>query len=589
MNSDNFINSTNPFINAKSIFSAGLPGIGTQYIDFADSFTLVSSVDTVLYLYVSGAFCLWINDKIVDFSKTADTKNSCTVEKIDVSSYVKTGHNRLFITSVIPQAADTASSVTRVIFEIIQSGNSILASSKNTLSGISRTYKSGTNDVIFTNFNEGDDSYLKASEELGFEPDNFSVFAGPRRKLNAPRIGTLISCGLFDFGRNYRTTYDHPQSFYAENASLVPKKENEITDGKAFSSDTLGDISPLRSGRGLFAKYDFDAEIYGFPMLEIDLPHSAVVTISCGKVITMLLKEGKNRIIIPITRVSARFLTVFTEAASFRLNLAALIPIEFPLDESRFAHFSSNNFIDEVIFKSQVEDIRRRLSHYDNDAPCAPTELRLLNLCSYYALGEYDVPRLKIEQLLTNPPGDITNHDLTSIVISICEYALFSGDVAFLDQNAKFIQKAMDYKDSPLYETAVALVKTMAKFSENLSPVPETDVVSDCPHIDFGDPDYVLYDNSVKFLASGGDISQIMCALESYCAKKLLNGEKSVGSLVPMLIYCKFVLGITPTAPGFASFDTCPRYYKNRNLTGSIFTPAGTIGVEIKYRSYSVF
>ena len=343
------------------------------YIEFFDTFEY-SENNTRILISADSNYAIYLNGKFVNSGQYPDFPHYKVYDEIDITPYCVKGVNRLGIivwyygmSNMSYYPAEAA-----LRYEVCCGETLLAASSEDTLSRISRTYKNGRRKTITSQLGmtyhydlTQEDNWLQG-ELNGFEK---SQILGLERKLHLRPIkkfiignevpSTLIkqNCDthyLFDLGRE--------SAGYLSFCVNSPKdQEIEVCWGEHVLD---GKVRHARTG------------------LERDYT------------VNITLKKGENRYMNPFRRFGLRYLEVFTKYP-IEIEYMTVCPTDYPLE---IVGKAPKDALRKKIYDVSVRTLQLCMHDHYEDTPWREQALYAMDsrnqmLCGYYAFGEFTFPR----------------------------------------------------------------------------------------------------------------------------------------------------------------------------------------------------
>lgn len=384
------------------------------YIEFFASCECNHSQEAKMRISVDSDYSLYINGKLAASGQYQDYPWNRSFDEIDISEFLKDGINTFGF--VVWYVGDSnfmyCHGEPGLIYEIESDGQILLASDRNTLCRKSKRYVSGrkqwitpqlgygfcldmTKDFIGESFDS--DELVKSIEKPSM-PLPAHLRENKKLILN-DRVDTEIVC---------QGTY----SFVDAKGTDGAKMQRASLSFSPFSemSDEFCQVFSNPSGH-IFLIFDLKCETAGYLDFDIETDCECKAVIGWGEHLcdgrcrteieyrdfssVIHLKKGRNTFLQPLRRLGLRYLQLFIETNSVKINYFGIRPTNYPLN---VLPFSSGNLLWDNIYDVCINTLRLCMHEHYEDCPWREQSLYTLDsrnqmLCGYYAFKEYEFPR----------------------------------------------------------------------------------------------------------------------------------------------------------------------------------------------------
>lgn len=395
-----------------------------SYGAFKTELTCVKGDSVSVRISVASNYALYVNGFFADSGQYGDYPHYKIYDELDVSPYIVDGVNHIAIvvwycgvfSFVRPKE------LPGLIFEVLQNGEMIAASSKNTLCSRSRRYISGKNELITMqvglNFHldmADSDAWMTKISPNGFHP--CTEIDGPDKLIKRPikkltvedRIETaLVHCGGFTYMGDYKTIGEQMQ--YAALSFLYPYML--YRGGEYILPETC-------SAQGIYLIYDFHRENAGYLDFDVTVPNDCRMDIGWGEHLTdgrcrtaipvrdffagfvrnfsatVQLKKGRNVFMNPLKRLGGRYLQVFVHTQRIKVHYIGLRPTTYSV---KVNPYKGDNLLRKKIYEVSINTLRQCMHEHYEDCPWREQAFYTLDsrnqmLCGYYGFSEKVFPK----------------------------------------------------------------------------------------------------------------------------------------------------------------------------------------------------
>ncbi len=421
-------------------------------------------------------YAAYIGDSMVSNGQYADLPTYKSVNKADITSFVKKGEN---ILRVVAWHVGEDFSIGRtmpasVAFEILVDGKVVAQSDKNTRCRKAKGYISG--DRITPQLGMGFDYDFTANPA---EWENAEVvqtnFVEVQRPIKQIEVGELCIPKIVAQGV-YRYNGGDTSADKMQNAWLASKNFAEMTGKNRLTEDTLAKPISFKAkgGDGVYVIADMGKETCGHLAFTVTVDKPCKMLVGWGEHLTDLrirtkigvrnfafavsLQAGENVLDDYFLRFGCRYLCLFVKNESVTVSRLGIREVGYP-----FA-FPKKDFGDKLL--NAIYETGRRtlyLSAHEHYEDCPWREQALYGMDSrnqmlfgYGAFGEYDYPRANLmliaKSLQENGLIPLTAPaEMPITIISFTAYWLIAiGENAEVDYNEPFVKEILPYAEIAL-------------------------------------------------------------------------------------------------------------------------------------------
>ncbi len=421
-------------------------------------------------------YAAYIGDSMVSNGQYADLPTYKSVNKADITSFVKKGEN---ILRVVAWHVGEDFSICRtmpasVAFEILVDGKVIAQSNKNTRCRKAKGYIGG--DRITPQLGMGFDyDFTANTEDWENAVEVQTNFVEVERPIKQIEVGELCTPKIVAQGV-YRYNGGETSADKMQNAWLASKNFVEMTGKNRLTEDTLANPISFnaKGGDGVYVVADMGRETCGHLAFSVTVDKPCNMLVGWGEHLTDLrirtkigvrnfafavsLKAGENVFDDYLLRFGCRYLCIFVENESVTVERLGIREVGYPFN------FPKKDFGDR--FLNAIYETGRRtlyLSAHEHYEDCPWREQALYGMDSrnqmlfgYGAFGEYDYPRANL-MLIAKSLQDNGLIPLTApaempiTIISFTAYWLIAiGENAEVDYNEPFVKEILPYAERAL-------------------------------------------------------------------------------------------------------------------------------------------
>lgn len=454
------------------------------YADFAEEFTVADTARAAeLYITADTGYLVFINGRVLDGMQFADLPEYKVYDKYDVTGYIRAGENTLLVigysqgeSSFTYKAGEPG-----VMFEIRQGDSVLCFSSKDTKCRIDPYYKSGPVErlTMQESFSFRYSAAPHSTEEFG----PCAVLA-PYKKLYPRPVKMLSVKERCPAKISAQGVYFDPEQSGLEAGEHMKQSAlislSEVDMGFDMSKRALPSSSGITlssdKGDGIFIVVDLQKEQAGFLDFELELDEDAQIHIGFGEHLNSLrvrtsidgrqfaavykAVRGRNSFTHRFKRFAGRYIQMHIASHSVKVNYIGLLPTEYPLTDK--GGLRLNDRLHSKIYEVAKHTLQLCMHEHYEDCPWREQALyamdsRIEMLASYYAFGEFDMPRasLKLFSLSQRPNGQIElcapaespvyiPSFTLCYVIEAAEYLSYSSDTAFLSEIYPVLKKTVE-------------------------------------------------------------------------------------------------------------------------------------------------
>ena len=377
--------------NSKWIWTKG-EVINDMYGEFADKFDYCGG-KAALKISADSNYAVFVNGKIADSGQYADYPYHKIYDELDITSLCKEGENNIsfvvwYYGKNVPWMV-YFSGEAALKYELSIGGSLVVFSDENTLSRVSKAYKSGYNKMLTGSI--GCSFLYDMTKEDGW-----------------------MSGDLRDFDKSVIVNQDLP---------LYPRPNKKYLMGEKIKTS---EIESDEKERWLL---DLGAESVGYIAIDVESEEEQTLTIAYGEHLTnnkvmryngkqdytveVVLKKGRNVYENYFRRLGGRYLEVFAEKP-IKINYITLIPTDYPTVKKPF---KASTPLRQRIYDVCVRTLEACMHEHYEDTPWREQALYTLDsrnqmLFGYYAFDNLEFPR--------------SNHELIALdnredgLLSIC-------------------------------------------------------------------------------------------------------------------------------------------------------------------------
>jgi hypothetical protein len=447
-----------------------------EFSDFVTTFSADKADGKAYTLSIAADsnYTVWLNGELAAFGQYADYPDYKVYDRVDVTSYVRDGENRLVIT-VWYYGVDSSTYTcgeAGVIFELCEDERVLACSSEKTLSRLSRDYVSGKENYISSQLGltyhydmRGYDGYIESDSGCeGFEPSRIvptistDFHLRPNRKLAlSDRLSARVcNMGMFKYvnetGNPARDMqYADLSHRFAWDAMATGNRDMSVPPHLVMAD---GDVERYD---GIYFIVDLGEENAGFLDFDLEVPRDCRIDIGYGEHLQdgrcrtsirgffcdIEAKVGRNTYLHTFRRFGCRYIQFFVHAHEVTVHYAGLRPTPYPLT---FKKFQSGNLLRDTIYHTCQRTLALCLHEHYEDTPWREQALYVMDsrnqmLCGYYAFGETRAARASLELIshgirddgllsLCYPAG--TDYPIPSFscmyFVQMNEYIRYTGD-----------------------------------------------------------------------------------------------------------------------------------------------------------------
>ncbi len=456
-----------------------------EYVEFFNTFSYDGEGSVTVNISADSNYTMWINGSLAGFGQYADYPTYKVGDRIDITSLLVRGENRIAITVwYFGNSSQTYTPAPAGLCYEVQSGDRVLAfSSEATCSRLSPTYVAGECKSITSQLgysyhydNRCGDAYpnemgagFAASRAVSGISERVHARPVKRLTLEERVMGELVQQGTFAYGaRTASLGYDMEVSAL----SLVPLR---VMSGSYDRAIREGLTLSAEGGDGVYFIVDLGREEVGFFDMDIEVDTACRIDIGYGEHLTegrcrtgvgkrdfsaaFEATAGRNQYLNTFRRFGCRYLQIFVHASRVTIGYVGLRPTRYPLT---YKQFSSGNLLrDRIYFVAQRTLDCCMHEHYE-DCPWREQALYTMDsrnqmLCGYYAFGEKDFPRASLRLIaegqrpdgllsICYPSGSPICIPSFSLVYfrQMREYLEYTGDSSLIEECYPVLSRILD-------------------------------------------------------------------------------------------------------------------------------------------------
>lgn len=450
-----------------------------RYVSFLREFGLTEKDNSAkLEISADTNYALWLNDEFVDCGQYFDVGNNKSYDTLDVSKYLKTGKNKLYIEVYYEGESNFTykKGISGLCFAL-KCGKNLVLSDENVLSREIKGYEMG-NGVQKTTFqlgygfnfdaNQENDEYKKsvvAEKKVSFKER-------PIEKLCLTKINDtkIVQQGYCLRKNNDGET---AEKMYSDYLSFT-KFDKLFKGNKEFSSEFIGE---KRKDEGIYIIVDLKKEASGYLTFDIDTNKGCNVEIAYGEHLVdgrvrsyvggrffankYVAKDGKQKFTYYAKRMAMRYIEIhFWNFEKLILNDVSVISSDYPLPEAKKLDIPDE--LHKKIYETSINTLKLCMHEHYEDCPWREQALygsdsRNAALCTYYAFDEYSFARASLDLFLSEvmdngyfricAPCDV---DLFIpsfgfiALFALSEYTEYSGDLTLAKEHWDTIKAMLD-------------------------------------------------------------------------------------------------------------------------------------------------
>ncbi len=421
-------------------------------------------------------YAAYVGEKMVSCGQYADLPTYKSVNKADITSFVKKGEN---ILRVVAWHIGEDFSICRtmpasVAFEIFVDGKVVAQSNKNTRCRKAKGYIGGNR--ITPQLGMGFDYDFTANPAEWENAEEVQTnFVEVQRPIKQIEVGELCIPKIVAQGV-YRYNGGDTSADKMQNAWFASKNFAEMTGKNRLTEDTL--VNPIsfnaKGGDGVYVIADMGRETCGHLGFTVTVDKPCKMLVGWGEHLTDLrirtkigvrnfafavsLQAGENVLDDYLLRFGCRYLCLFVENESVTVSRLGIREVGYPFN------FPKKDFGDRLL--NAIYETGRRtlyLSAHEHYEDCPWREQALYGMDSrnqmlfgYGAFGEYDYPRANLmliaKSLQENGLIPLTAPaEMPITIISFTAYWLIAiGENAEVDYNEPFVKEILPYAEKAL-------------------------------------------------------------------------------------------------------------------------------------------
>ena len=399
-----------------------------MYGEFADKFSYEGGKAT-LKISADSNYAVYVNGKIADSGQYADYPYHKVYDELDITELCVKGENNLSVV-VWYYGKDVPwmvyySGEAALKYELCVNGSLAAVSDENTLSRVSKAYKSGYNKML--------------TGSIGCS------FLYDMNKEDNWMAGELVG-----FGKSVVVEQELP---------LFPRPNKKYLIGDRLATKELS------SENGTYWLLDLEAETVGYIAVDVESDCEQTLTVAFGEhlnkenhvmryngkqdySVEIVLKKGRNVYENYFRRLGLRYMEVYAEKP-IKLNYVTILPTDYPNVKKEY---KATNSLRQRIYDVSVRTLEVCMHEHYEDTPWREQALYTMDsrnqmLCGYYAFDNPEFPRSNHELIALDNRED----GLLSICfpikrdqtiptfslywyISMNEYIKYTGDTSLAKQ-----------------------------------------------------------------------------------------------------------------------------------------------------------
>ncbi len=472
------------FINAQWIFADGVEKpVRDRYFVYKANLHAPKGKAT-LYISAHCQYAVYVNGSFVNFGQYDDYEDYQVYDTLDLSDYLKTGDNELWILQYVCGMETSTRSVLipGVIFAAWDEDNQLFASTPEVLSGEEMRYVD--HGELYTwqlGFNF---SYNSTLPEPAFKPSILAgkeknLFPRPIQKLTVEPLveGKIVAQGLL---RENDKTLN--KAYRMQTAYLSASRQEELFCGE----ELVWNLPEEKGADGIYMVADMGGEMAGLLSLSLEVPQDTEVLISIGEHLEDLrvrsgiggrsfcfryvAKAGENIFTHTCQRFGLRYIQLHIYSQRGKVNWVGLRPTTYPLT------YQPNPMTDRLhrkIWEVGCKTLHLCMHEHYEDCPWREQSLyamdsRVQILCGYYAFKEHAFPRATLSLMARSlrpdgllelcPPGkaEVDIPCFTAVYVrEIWEYLQYTKDLSLVQEVMPVLRAICDGFLSRVDETGL--------------------------------------------------------------------------------------------------------------------------------------
>jgi len=442
------------------------------YVNFLREFKIESTEGAKIKIAADSEYVLYINDSFVGCGQFDDFPPLRTYDTYDIENYMKSGKNTLKIFAYYQgeESYQYKKGDAGICFEIDVDGTKIV-SDKNTLSALSKTFKSGCDmhkttiqygyGFICDGRAEGKEIYEESAEKplppLQMRPIEKCVFEDRNSKIIAQ--GTFLR--------------------QEETSHIGINMMRDCLSSKTMSEIFESDMETVKAHENIYVIYDLEKNTSGYFTMEIDAEEGTVVDIGYGEHLEdmrvrtaigdfsgfedrpvrcfanrYICREGRQKFSYYYRRISGRYISLHITGKVKSIKNVKIIGSFYPAKDT-FKFNNGDNLLNKIFDISKYTLKMCMHEHYEDcpwrEGALYGSDSRNQMLFGYYAFSEYRFPRASLDLLAKSicddgfgtivAPTDSTTHRIPSFtfiwLLAMKEYIEYSGDKTLAEEYVK--------------------------------------------------------------------------------------------------------------------------------------------------------
>jgi len=404
-----------------------------SFADFIADFYSEKEGKDIVCIAADSDYTLYVNGTLASFGQYSDYPHHKFGDQVDVSHLTVKGINHI---AVIAWYYGVPTQITHIgkagtIFEVFSNGVSVYASSSQTLSRMSRTYRSGgcvtlTDQLGFTYHACQGDGFPTKVDLSTFDPsvevEGISREVSPRpverMELRSRLPVSYLQQGIFSY--NARTGH-LGRDMHKANLSMRERGEISNQELRQPKGDV---ILQAPEGDGIYFILDLEQECVGFLDFDIEVDEACLIEVGYGEhlidgrcrtgmggrnfTVSYDACAGRNIFMDTFRRLGGRYLQFFLHTHKATIHYAGLREVSYPLT---YKKFESGNLLRDTIYEACQRTLDLCMHQHYEDCPWREQALYTMDsrnqmLCGYYAFGETRFPRASLSLIADSVRDD---------------------------------------------------------------------------------------------------------------------------------------------------------------------------------------
>ena len=472
------------FKKAKWIYENSSPCID-EYTEYICDFNASEKKEYTLLISADSNYTVYINGEIATFGQYPDYPEYKVGDRVDITKYVRVGHNEVLIKVWYYGKSNMSYSVgpAGLIFEILEDENVIAYSSEKTQSRIDNNYVSHkgidiTEQLGLTYEYCANGTNNEYSDSVLVNDTSYDITLRPIKKtiLKERTNFKKVFGGTYTFKERTQNLSLDMQKAYL--SFIRADREDDVNKPFEITSDNDDNV---------YFIIDLLEEECGFLDFDLLVKHNCDIYIAFGEHLVdgrvrthkrnftciYHAKEGENKFLNTFRRFGLRYLEVFVESPYVKVDYIGVRKVEYPLN---IKEPNTGSVLRDTIYKVSEKTLSLCMHEHYEDCPWREQGLYTMDsrnqmLFGYYAFSEFEFPRAalylmskglrKKDNLLSICfPSDnkltIPSFSLMYFV-EMNEYITYSKDLSLANECYPVLQKLMQSFIDKIDETGLCV------------------------------------------------------------------------------------------------------------------------------------